>query len=260
MMRNRIAYSRLRKVSLIKYGRLYNYPAANNANIAPIGWTVPSDSDWSTLTTYINNTYNGAPNNFGVGNHLKHRRKNGTPSVSGFNTETHPRWDADGSNYGRDTVYFGALPGGRYNTNGTFSLFAGYGFFRSTTAGNNCRRIDFNSGDVTAVTNLVSENGMAIRCFRLASATEQLLPDKAHRGQVLDIDGNVYDTIKIGTQVWMVQNLATTKLNDGTAITLVTTGSMSNSEANYNNISNDAANSLFDNHENSIWKPNDFVI
>jgi len=42
---------------------------------------------------------------------------------------------------------------------------------------------------------------------------------------VEDIDGNSYGFITLGTQVWMTENLKTTRFNDGSYISLVTDGS-----------------------------------
>jgi uncharacterized protein (TIGR02145 family) len=65
-------------------------------------------------------------------------------------------------------------------------------------------------------------------------------PDLTYGG-LTDIDGNIYKTIEIGSQVWMAENLATTRFNDGTAIPLVTSNTIWTQATNpayswYNNV------------------------
>jgi uncharacterized protein (TIGR02145 family) len=47
---------------------------------------------------------------------------------------------------------------------------------------------------------------------------------------VTDIDGNIYNVVRIGTQLWMKENLKATKNTDGTSIALV------NTEFNWTNL------------------------
>jgi len=46
----------------------------------------------------------------------------------------------------------------------------------------------------------------------------------ANAGNVMDEDGNVYQSVRIGNLVWTVENLRTTKYNDGSPIPDVTDG------------------------------------
>jgi uncharacterized protein (TIGR02145 family) len=63
---------------------------------------------------------------------------------------------------------------------------------------------------------------MVISCALLAIACGHD-PGSADNapGSVMDIEGNVYRTVKIGNQVWMAENLRTTKYSDGSAIPLI---------------------------------------
>ena len=61
---------------------------------------------------------------------------------------------------------------------------------------------------------------------------------------VTDIDGNVYKTVTIGSQVWMAENLKTTKFRNGDPIPLITDAAAwaSSTTGAYCNYDNDEAN------------------
>jgi uncharacterized protein (TIGR02145 family) len=56
---------------------------------------------------------------------------------------------------------------------------------------------------------------LAVGLIILSCSNTEVIPKST---TVKDIDGNIYDTLKIGTQVWMVQNLKTTRYRNGDSI------------------------------------------
>lgn len=66
---------------------------------------------------------------------------------------------------------------------------------------------------------------IVIFLFLLFSCTKDpVSPVPLPDDPVTDINGNIYQTVRIGNQVWMAENLRTTRYNDGTPITLDTAG------------------------------------
>jgi uncharacterized protein (TIGR02145 family) len=61
---------------------------------------------------------------------------------------------------------------------------------------------------------IVVLSGLLFSCKKTTNELEDNTPLTAK-----DADGNVYQTVKIGNQIWLKENLKTTKLNDNTPIT-----------------------------------------
>jgi hypothetical protein len=68
--------------------------------------------------------------------------------------------------------------------------------------------------------NLFGISGVFLLVFLIHSCSKD--DNSTNDNSIKDGDGNIYDTITIGTQVWLEENLKTTKYYDGISIPLVT--------------------------------------
>ncbi len=92
-----------------KYGKLYNWYAVNDSRgLAPAGYHIPSDSEWTTLTTYL-----------------------GGEDIATSKLKSNSGWNENGN--GTNSTGFSGLPGGFRNNYGTFNSIGFSGYWWSST-------------------------------------------------------------------------------------------------------------------------------
>jgi uncharacterized protein (TIGR02145 family) len=179
-----------------KYGALYNQYAATDAHgLAPVGWHVPSRAEFLTLETYL-----GGPDN--AGEYLKE-----------IGTD---HWDSP--NIADNSSGFTARGAG-WRHAGVFASFRKFALWWSSTEENADNAWSYevdNSISYGTDYPYSKKEGYSVRCIRDNDT------GWVEGEQVTDYDGNVYETIKIGTQIWLKQNLQVTHYIDGTLIPEVT--------------------------------------
>lgn len=109
------------------YGRLYNYLAVTDTrNICPAGWHVPSDEEWTTLSTYlVSNGYGFEGSGTDIAKSLA--------SESGWIIFGLPGTTGNDM-FSNNTSGFSALPGGLRNMQGLFYSIEFVGVWYSKTA------------------------------------------------------------------------------------------------------------------------------
>ena len=218
------------------YGYLYNWYAVMNGasssstnpsnvqGICPRGWHVPSDAEWIDLTNYVS-----SQSQYVCGTTLNDIAK-ALASTEGWESSGY-RCDVGDEPNANNTTGFSALPAGNYYSN--YSGFAHTAIFWSTTQDDyRAYRYDLYKGDSKVSRGVEDKrSGFSVRCVK-NTGSGNYAPDPTTDAQpcpgaptVTDIDGNEYNTVKIGDQCWMRESLRTTKYANGTTIALGTTPS-----------------------------------
>lgn len=179
--------------SNVKLGYLYNWYSSNLTNFAPVGWRLPTSSDFITLNTFL-----------------------GGNSVSGGKLKQTGLTYWDSPNPSSNTNNFNFRGAGNRDSSGNFSNLKLYGILNIEDAGgDNCNSIyiGYSSTDLFFGYGSSKKVGNCVRFIKTDSNDPITLTD---------IDGNVYRTTKIDTQVWLGDNWKCTRLNNGTSLTKVT--------------------------------------
>ena len=127
------------------YGKLYNWYAVNDPRgLAPTGFHIPTDKEWTTLTNYL-----------------------GGQQIAGAKMKSNTGWEYHGN--GTNSSAFAGLPGGYRGYNGNFIPIGANGYWWSSSEYNTYdawyRNLSYNNGNVYR-SNFTKRAGFSVRCLR----------------------------------------------------------------------------------------------
>lgn len=183
-------------LSTCGYGLLYNHHAVSDVRgIAEAGWHVPTQSEWETLCKYED----PAATTFSY------------LAGGAFREASDTYWNDWG--YAATNKYGFSARGGGFRLSSGFQNFRGGMYAWSATLAPNGIT---NYVTLIQADNLFnfSGNASAIR----GCAIRLIKDDSNNTGTYVDYDGNIYPTVKIGSQVWMAKGLSVTHFSNGDII------------------------------------------
>jgi uncharacterized protein (TIGR02145 family) len=128
----------------LKYGKLYNwYAVSDPRGLAPAGWTLPSDDDWTRLINFL-----------------------GGPGTAGNKMKNASGW-GDGNNGTNESGFIG-LPGGYRIENGTFQNLGSIGIWWSSSESRAQDGVDYYISQSPGLNKGSSpkQRGESVRCLR----------------------------------------------------------------------------------------------
>jgi uncharacterized protein (TIGR02145 family)/uncharacterized repeat protein (TIGR02543 family) len=146
-----------------KWGALYNWYAVQTGKLAPAGWRVPTDEDWTTLQEYL--VANGY-NHDGTTSGNKIAKAMAAESEWQSSTTTGVIGNDLSSNNGSG---FAALPGGYRDDQGNFKSQNDYGYWWTSTintAPNAWARYLYSDGEYLARYYDTMKHGFSVRLVR----------------------------------------------------------------------------------------------
>lgn len=135
------------------------------------------------------------------------------PLGCGMATTSHPRWDENSTYYGTDNFGFKALPGGYWN--GSYDGVGQYSILWTSNEYNATDAVYMYIPQIHQITSSFGDKDIRASVRACRGYTDELPDGTIITGDYTDGDGNTYDGVVIGNQVWTVGNIKSTTNQTG---------------------------------------------